>query len=115
MSALLDRISPGICRQTFPCSRQNGHGKAQHRDRNEETIQLVYACLPPATVHALGQHLQAQTQIEQRAQQIWFAVVGQPASALNDWLRAEREVVNELCSALQLRNHPEPDVAPAFH
>jgi hypothetical protein len=66
-------------------------------------MQLVYACLPPVMVLAMEQHLRAQTRIEQRAQELWFA--GGGGNALADWLRAESEVVQNLCYALLHGGH----------
>ncbi len=99
---------------TFP-GRPTRRSRTQHRARSEETAQLIYAHLPPAAVLATEQHLRAQTQIEQRAQQLWYAKGGCSGGALGDWLRAEREVVQNLCEALLHRNHWNQEPATAFH
>ena len=65
-----------------------------------KSIQLVYAHLPPAVVLAMGKHLRAQTQIEQRAQEMWFAGRDHIQVSLNDWLRKEQEIVKRLCDVL---------------
>jgi hypothetical protein len=92
-------------------ARLKGRSKAQPRDRHEDTIQLIYAHLPPAVVLAAEQHLRAQTNIEQRAHQLWFAQGCRTGVALGDWIQAECEVVQKLCQALLSRNtrEPEPD------
>jgi len=81
----------------------------QLRDRHEATIQLIYAHLPPVMVLATEQHLRAQTNIEQRAHQLWFARDCGPGCALDDWVRAECEVVQKLCQALLGRNTGQPN------
>jgi len=100
------------CRKRSLQAQFNGRPKAQQRDRHEDTIQLIYAHLPPAVVLATGQHLRAQTNIEQRAHQLWFARGCPPGGALGDWIRAECEVVQALCQALPSRNPSEPEPTP---
>ena len=39
------------------------------------------------------EHLEVQQKIEQRARELWRQRGGLPGNALNDWLRAEEEVV----------------------
>jgi hypothetical protein len=75
----------------------------------QETVQLIYAHLPPAVILATGQHLLAQAQIEQRAHQIWLASNSRAEDTLNNWLRAEREVVDNLCAALSQKHIKEPE------
>jgi hypothetical protein len=65
------------------------------------TIQLVYAHFPSARILAAEHGLRAQTQIQQHAQQLWLAHHHQPEHTFENWLRAEREVVQELCAALE--------------
>ncbi len=115
MNAQLDRVPREICRRSFLPARLDSRSKAQRQDGHEDTIQLIYAYLPPTVVLAAEQHLRAQTQIEQRAQQLWFARSGCPGGALNDWLRAEREVAKNLCDALLHRNIQELESAPVLH
>ena len=115
MNAQLDRVSREICRRSVLPARLNSRPKMLRRDSHEDTIQLVYAYLPPAVVLAAEQHLRPQTQIEQRAQQLWFARSGRPGGALSDWVRVEREVTKNLCDALLHRNIREPELVPVFH
>jgi hypothetical protein len=42
-----------------------------------------------------------QTQIEQRAYEIWLAGGCRPESPLCDWLKAESEVLQEFCLSRQ--------------
>jgi hypothetical protein len=42
-----------------------------------------------------GEHLGAQQQIERRARELWYAGGCRPGTALNDWLQAEREVLEQ--------------------
>jgi hypothetical protein len=100
------------CRKPPLQVRLDGRPRTQPRDRHPDTIQLVYAHLPPAVVLATEQHLRTQTNIEQRAHQLWFARGCLPGSALGDWLRAEGEMVQSLCQALLGRNTREPELAP---
>lgn len=93
--------------------RHNGRSRAHHSSRAKKAIQFIYAHLPPAIILATAQHIRAQTQIEQRAQQIWFAGNDRPENTLDNWLRAEREVVQNLCEALLHRNVQEPESTPA--
>jgi hypothetical protein len=93
----------------------NDRSKAHHQSRTKQTIQFIYAHLPPAVILATGQHLRAQTQIERWAQQLWFAENGRSEDTLDNWLRAEREVVQNLSEALLHRNGQESESTPACH
>ncbi len=115
MNAPLASITPASSRRRFPRVCLNGRSQAPRPRRHPQAVQLIYAHLPPLGVLAAEHHLRAQTQIEQRAQQLWFAGLGRPAAALNDWLRAEREVVNELCAAFLHRNLRPPEPAANLH
>lgn len=110
-----DRKAREIVRRPFPRPGKKGRAKAQNTNHRERPVQLVYASLPPAAVLAVEQHLRVQTQIEQRARQLWLAAVSRPVAAANDWLRAEREVVNELCRALRHPDHRPPEPAAIPH
>jgi len=114
MNAQLEPAPRRMCRRPFVRAQFDNRRREQRRNHREESIQLIYAHLPPATVLATEQHLRAQTQIEQRAHQLWFAKGGHPSGALNDWLRAEREVVQKLCDALLHRDNREPESVPAL-
>jgi len=110
MKAQFNPVRRRMCRKSHRQARLDGRSKAQQRNRREDTIQLIYAHLPPAVVLAAEQHLRAQTHIEQRAHQLWFAQGCRPGGALGDWIRAECEVVQNLCQALLSRNTREPEL-----
>ena len=78
--------------------------KAHDSHPLKETIQLVYAHFPSARILALEQRLRAQTQIQQHAQQLWLAEKNSLEHTFENWLRTEREVVQELCAALENGN-----------
>ena len=111
MKTQLNPVQRKTCRKSPLQARLNGQLKAQQRDRHEDTIQLIYAHLPPAVVLATEQHLRAQTHIKRRAHQLWFDQGCRAGVALNDWVQAEYEVIQNLCHALLSRNtlEPEPD------
>ena len=115
MNTQLGRIPLSVRHKPIFPARPDRRSRTQSRARPEETAQLIYAHLPPAAVLATEQHLRAQTQIEQRAQQRWYARGGCSGGALGDWLRAEREVVQNLCDALLRRNLWKPESAAAGH
>lgn len=109
MKAQFNPVQRRMCRKPPLQARVDSRPKAQPRGRHEDTIQLIYAHFPPAVVLAAEQHLRAQTNIEQRAHQLWFAQGCRPGGGLGDWIRAECEVVQNLCQALLSRNTREPD------
>ena len=43
----------------------------------------------------VADHLKVQTEIEQRAHELWLAGGSRSNTALNNWLRAEREVLED--------------------
>jgi hypothetical protein len=98
-----------MCRKSPRLARLDGQTNARQRDQSKDTTQLIYAHLPPAVVLATEQHLRAQTKIEQRARELWFNQGCLPGNALGDWIRAEYDVVQQLCQALLGRNHREPE------
>jgi len=97
------------CRKPFHPSRLDRQPETQRPNAPADNIQLIYAHLPPATIMATEQHLRTQTRIEQRAQQLWFVGKNRSEDALNHWLRAEQEVVQELCAALRPLHPGQPD------
>jgi hypothetical protein len=113
MKAQFNTVLRRTCRKSPFQARLNGQPKAQQHP-HENTVQLIYAHLPPAVILATEQHLRAQTNIEQRAHQLWFAQGCRPGGALGDWLRAECEVVQDFCQTLLSRNTREPEPDPVF-
>ena len=114
MKATLNQVRRRLCRKSSLPARLDGPPKAEPRKRHQESIQLIYAHFPPAAVLAAEQHLRAQTNIERRAHQLWFAQGCRAGVALNDWVRAECEVVQDFCQALLSRNTREPEPDPVF-
>lgn len=112
MKAQLNPVQRRICRKPRWRAQFESRPKAPQRGRHEQNVQLIYAHLPPAVVLAVDQHLRAQTNIEQRFHQLWFARGCRPGGTLNDWIRAETEVVQNLCQALLDRNPREPQPDP---
>ena len=49
------------------------------------------------------EHLSVQTAIEKRAYELWRADGGREMSGLKDWLRAEREILDEFLPTLLKR------------
>jgi len=107
MNALLTRLPQKTGRKPCHQARLDVRPQACHPSRHAENIQLIYTHLPPAVILAVREHLRAQTQIEQRARQLWLARGCCQGRALDDWLRAEREVIHNLCEALLCRNARE--------
>ena len=52
-----------------------------------------------APVFTVDDHLRVQTQIEQRAYEFWRAGGSRPDTTLDDWVRAEREVLENFIQA----------------
>jgi len=46
-------------------------------------------------VFTVAEHLNVQEQIERRAYELWWARCCQQGAALDDWVRAEREVLED--------------------
>jgi hypothetical protein len=115
MKAQFNSVRRRMCRKIHPQTRSGDRPNAQPRDRHEETVQLIYAHLPPAVVMAAGQHLLAQTNIERRAHQLWFDRGCCAGGALADWLQAECEMLQNLCQALLNGSAREPEPGLAFH
>ncbi len=55
------------------------------------------------------EHLLVQRKIEERAHRIWTANVRSPQSMLDNWLKAEREVLAEFVESLSKCNPTEPE------
>ena len=56
-----------------------------------------------ATVLTAEGHLRLQEQIERRANELWRTGGCRDGTSLNDWLQAEREVLEQRARAYQLR------------
>jgi hypothetical protein len=61
-----------------------------------------------------GEHLGVQEQIERRARELWCAGGCRHGTALNDWLLAEREVLEQFIRVCTQRHSlPQPSVGIA--
>jgi len=58
-------------------------------------------------VFTMEEHLRVQQQIERRARELWCAGGCRQGTALNDWLQAEREVLEQFIRAYA-RRHSSP-------
>jgi hypothetical protein len=62
-----------------------------------------------------GEHLGVQEQIERRARELWCAGGCRHGTALNDWLRAEREVLEQFMRVCARRHSlPQSSVGVAW-
>jgi hypothetical protein len=77
----------------------------------------VYVCggfRPPVpavqaqTEFTIEEHLRVQREIEERAHRFWFAKGCALKSALDDWLKAENEVLAEFAKTLMQRQQGQP-------
>lgn len=75
--------------------------KAHRFHPPKKSIGLVCAHFSSGIILAIEQHLRAEIQIRQRAEQLWQ---GGQESALENWIQAEGEVVNRLCAAFEHQN-----------
>ena len=76
--------------------------------------QGMQTTMQEAPLFTVDDHLRVQQQIEERANELWRAGGCCDQSALSDWLRAEREVLEQfvLAYALQPSVRPEPNPRP---
>ena len=67
-----------------------------------------------APLFTVDDHLRVQHQIEVRAHELWHAGGCREASALSDWLQAEREVLEQFVLAYNVRHlaHREASQRP---
>ena len=114
MKAQSNRVPRRTCRRSPFQARPDGQQKVQQQKQRESAVQLIYAHIPPAVVLAADKHLRAQTNIEQRAHQLWLSRGCRPVGDLGDWLRAECEEVQKLCQALLSRSPRELEPDPIF-
>lgn len=82
-------------RKSILRDRLNDRLKTQRRKRPARKIQLIYAHFCAPVYFNTTVRLQLQHRIKQRAYQFWLAGGCRPGRALNDWLRAEAEVLTE--------------------
>lgn len=92
-----------------PCGKKpnpsgRNHSQANTRRQNPASIQ------PTLTQDrfAIEQHLRVQREIEERAHRFWFAKGCALKNALDDWLKAEAEVLAEFAKMLTQRQQMQP-------
>jgi hypothetical protein len=90
--------SPARCRQKSSPSRRL-HPQADIRQQHSVSVQptLAIQAQDPFTIE---EHLRVQREIEERAHRFWFAKGCALKSALDDWLKAENEVLAEFAEML---------------
>ncbi|MBI3415355.1 MAG: DUF2934 domain-containing protein [Verrucomicrobia bacterium] len=74
---------------------------------------------PTRTYFTAEQHRWVQEEIERRAHKFWLAGGSRQGIALSDWLRAEREVLEQFCVAFEHQSqshqpHAEPEMTRPF-
>jgi hypothetical protein len=62
----------------------------------------------PRDPFTIEEHLRVQREIEERARRLWFAKGCALKCALDDWLKAESEVLAEFARTLTQRQHMVP-------
>jgi len=68
------------------------------------TRRAEHSTLVERIVFTLEEHLRAQEQIERLAHELWSAGGCRHGTALNDWLEAEREVLDQFIGAYARRH-----------
>jgi hypothetical protein len=98
--------SPGRCREkSSPSSRLQP--QASIRQQHSASVQLTPVARPQ--IHfTIEEHLRVQMEIEARAHRFWFAKDCALKSALDDWLKAENEVLAEFAKTLTQRQQVQP-------
>ncbi len=82
-------------RKSILRGRHNDRFNAHRRKQRTEKIRLIYAHFCRPVIFDATERLRVRTQTKQRAYQLWLAGGCRPGRALNDWLRAEAEVMAE--------------------
>jgi hypothetical protein len=98
--------SPASCRKE-PSPSGRLHPQANIRQLHPVSIQptLAIQAQDPFTIE---EHLRVQREIEERAHRFWFAKGCALKSALDDWLKAEAEVLAEFAKMLTHRQQMQP-------
>jgi len=65
------------------------------RSEPRQSRELPPAMIVERVVFTTGEHFRAQKRIERRARELWYAGGCRPGTALNDWLQAEREILEQ--------------------
>ena len=94
---------------TASCRKKSGssgrlHPQVNIQQQHEVAVQPVPADRPQVSF-TIEEHLRVQREIEKRARRFWFAKGCALKNALDDWLKAEAEVLAEF--ATMLTQHQE--------
>jgi hypothetical protein len=93
--------SPARCRkESSPSGRL--HPQANIRQLHPVSSQPILA-IQAQNPFTMEEHLRVQREIEERAHRFWFAKGCALKSALDDWLKAEAEVLTEFAQMLTQR------------
>jgi len=84
-----------LYRKSILRGRLHDRPNAHRRRRQMEKMQLIYAHLGFPAIFDATERLHLRTRTKQRAYQVWLAGGCRLGCALNDWLRAEAEVMAE--------------------
>ena len=115
MNAQLDRVSREICRRSVLPARLNSRPKCCSGTSHEDTVQLIYALPSTSRCAWPRNNIFGHKHKSSKGRSNSGSLEGRPGGALNDWVRAEREVTKNLCDALLHRNIREPELVPVSH
>jgi hypothetical protein len=98
--------SPARCRkESSPSGRL--HPQANIRQLHPVSSQPTLA-IQAQNSFTIEEHLRVQREIEERAHRFWFAKGCALKSALDDWLKAEAEVLAEFAQMMTQRQQMQP-------
>jgi hypothetical protein len=98
--------SPARCgKKLSPSGRL--HPQAGIRQQHSVSVQPTPAARPQVSF-TIEEHLRVQMEIEERAHRFWFAKGCALKNALDDWLKAENEVLAEFAKMLARRQQIQP-------
>jgi hypothetical protein len=83
------------------------HPQANIRQQHSDSDQPSPA-VRPQVPFTIEEHLRVQREIEERAHRFWFAKGCALKNALDDWLKAEAEVLAEFAKMLTQRQQVQP-------
>jgi hypothetical protein len=83
------------------------HSQANIRQQHSDSAQPTPA-VRPQVPFMTEEHLRVQREIEERAHRHWFAKGCALKNALDDWLKAEAEVLAEFAKTLTQRHQTQP-------
>jgi hypothetical protein len=97
---------------TAPCGKKPSSSvrlrpQANVRQQHSVSVQPTSAARPQVSF-TIEEHLRVQMEIEERAHRFWFAKGCALKNALDDWLKAENEVLAEFAKTLTQRQQMQP-------